>query len=166
MEASTIKTNWDTELASLLNDLSQLQDEMLEVLNQKRQFMAENDLEAMAEIQPREEEICSRLEACLQRRGELLNAAANEGLPSDSILELASALPIEDSGSLGKRVKNTSSRMRLLQHHCLTNWVIAQRTLLHLSQMLEIIATGGRIQPTYGEGESVHSRGALVDREA
>ena len=57
-------------------------------------------------------------------------------------------------------------RMRLLQTGLLTNWLLAQRTLLHISQLLEIIATGGRIQPTYVVSESVQSRGALLDQEA
>jgi hypothetical protein len=56
--------------------------------------------------------------------------------------------------------------MRLLQHHSLTNWVLAQRSLLHITQLLEIVATGGRLQPTYGKGASSHARGALVDQEA
>jgi hypothetical protein len=56
--------------------------------------------------------------------------------------------------------------MRLLQHHSLANWVLAQRSLLHVAQMLEIIATGGRLQPTYGNGESSMSGGALVDHQA
>jgi len=51
----------------------------------------------------------------------------------------------------------------LLQHHSLVNWVVIQRTLLHLSQMLEIIATGGRLQPTYGKGESSTASGTLMD---
>jgi hypothetical protein len=69
-------------------------------------------------------------------------------------------------GKLGARVKESSARMQLLQHHSLANWVLAQRCLLHASQLLEIIATGGRLQPTYGDKESVHARGALVNHEA
>ena len=49
--------------------------------------------------------------------------------------------------------------MRLLQHHSLTNWVLVQRTLIHLSQVLEIIATGGRLKPTYGKDDSADSGG-------
>jgi hypothetical protein len=56
--------------------------------------------------------------------------------------------------------------MRLLQHQSLTNWVVAQRTVLHLSQMIEIIATGGKLKPTYGKSDAALARGALVDREA
>ena len=45
-----------------------------------------------------------------------------------------------------------AERSRLLQHQSLTNWVLVQRSLLHLSQLIEIIATGGRPKPTYGNG--------------
>jgi hypothetical protein len=53
-----------------------------------------------------------------------------------------------------------------LQHQSLTNWVLVQRTLLHLSQLIEIIATGGRLKPTYGKGSDHQAGGALVDRAA
>jgi hypothetical protein len=39
-------------------------------------------------------------------------------------------------------------------------------SLLHLSQMIEIIATGGRPKPTYEKGPGSNSGGALVDRAA
>jgi len=38
--------------------------------------------------------------------------------------------------------------------------------LLHLSQMLEIIATGGKKRPTYSKDEAPDCGGALVDRVA
>ncbi len=161
-----MKSDWEVDLAELLNDLSSVQDELLGVLSDKRDRMAAGDLQSMSEMAAREEQLCERLKACHDRRGQLLQRAGEQGLPHDSIGELASALPKNSAGKLGKRVKEASSRMRLLQHQSLTNWVLAQRTLLHLSQMLEIIATGGQLQPTYGRGESGHSRGALVDREA
>jgi hypothetical protein len=56
--------------------------------------------------------------------------------------------------------------MRLLQHHSLTNWVVTQRTLIHLSQMIEIVATGGRMSSTYGRPESVATSGGFVDHQA
>ena len=46
----------------------------------------------------------------------------------------------------------------------LAQWVAVQRTVLHLSQMLEIIATGGRSQPTYGMGVGSQRSGALMDQ--
>jgi hypothetical protein len=82
------------------------------------------------------------------------------------VAKLANKTAPGKHSKLGSRVKETTARMRLLQHNALANWVLAQRSLLHVSQLLEIIATGGRIQPTYGDRESVHGCGSLVNQEA
>jgi len=165
MEHVNVTVDLELDLAELLDDLSAVQEELLVVLGEKRQRMASRDLEAMTSLEPREQELCNRLEACHRRRLELLEIAAGQGMPSDSMGKLAKALPGKPE-RLGKQVKEVSQRMRLLQHHSLTNWVLAQRSLLHLSQLLEIVATGGRLQPTYTKGDTTHPRGALVDREA
>ena len=61
----------------------------------------------------------------------------------------------------------TASRMRLLRHQGLTNWVLVQVKLLHLSKLLEIIATKGRPGPTYGRGAPTGAAsGAFVDQAA
>ena len=99
-------------------------------------------------------------------REDLLARAKKEGLPSESISALSKALPPEKTGDLPERIAQANARMRLLQNQSITNWIVIQRTLIHLSQMLEIIATGGRLQPTYGEGEPVNASGSLVDRAA
>lgn len=159
-------TTWETDLAELLSDLSGSQAELLAVLSEKRAYMAATDMEGMARLETRERQLGDRLQACHERRGELLRRAGEQGLPSDSIGRLADSLPKEAREKLGKEVKESTARTRLLQHQSLTNWVLAQRTLLHLSQLLEIIASGGRLKPTYARGDSIHTRGALVDQDA
>jgi len=156
----------EAEVAQLLNDLSDIQDELLQVLTDKRQHMVSGDLAGMTALQPREERMIARLQACQEQRQQLLARAAEEGLPATDVRSLASALPKARRGNLGAQVKTASSRARLLEHQSLTNWVLVQRTLIHLSQMLEIIATGGRLQPTYGRGEPVGSSGSLLDQAA
>lgn len=164
---STIATiDFDTAIAALLDELASVQSELLEVLNQKRRALVSADLTQLSELQPREEQLSSRLAECAERRSELLAAAKREGLPSESVGKLAARRQPANSSKLGGRVKETANRMRLLQHQSLANWVLAQRSLLHVSQLLEIIATGGRMQPTYGNRESVHARGSLVNDEA
>jgi hypothetical protein len=71
-------------------------------------------------------------------------------------------LPPAQRRQVAPQLEDASRRARQLQQECLTNWVIAQRTLIHLSQLLEIIATGGRLQPTYGREASV-SAGTLLN---
>lgn len=156
----------ETELAELLHDLSNTQDELLAVLTEKQQYMAVNDLDAMESVQKREEELGERLQACHDRRQELLNRAAEQGLPDDSLGNLSKAVTSENGDNLEHQVKETAGKMRILQHHGLTNWVVAQRTLLHLSQMLEILARGGRLNATYGNDEFTNPGGTLIDQEA
>jgi flagellar biosynthesis/type III secretory pathway chaperone len=159
-------TDFETEISALLDELAGVQAELLAVLVEKRRALTTADLTQLAELQPREERLSQRLTACQARRAELLAAADREGLPSESVAKLVGRAGAGKSNKLGSRVKETAARMRLLTHHSLANWVLAQRSLLHVSQLLEIIATGGRIQPTYGDKESVHARGSLVNQEA
>jgi hypothetical protein len=164
------KIDWEQAITQLLAELSGTQQELLEVLAEKRARLAAVDVAGMTELQAREQSLLERLQACHARREELLTAATREGLPGDSMTSLAkSAIPAGKGGSgekLRKELATSASRMRLLQTQSLTNWVVAQRSLLHVSQLLEIIATGGRLQPTYGVGEGVHARGGLVDHDA
>ncbi len=157
-------TAWESELARFLSDLSAVQDRAIRALVRKRECLVASDAEGLAAVDRDEAEIVASLEGCLERREELLAAAADEGLPGDSITALASAVEGPHRQALTAQVKETASRSRLLQHHSLVNWVLVQRTLIHLSQLLEIIATGGRMQPTYGKADSPRIGGALVDR--
>ncbi len=162
----TVQPDLESELSRLLQELSLVQEEMLEVLAAKCERIADSNLDGITELQQREESLCHRLKACHDQRGALLAMAAEEGLPGDTLGSLASSLTSAHGGELTVQVKEVSARMRLLQHRSLTNWVLTQRSMLHLSQLLEIVATGGRLQPTYGRDESSISSGALVDRDA
>jgi flagellar FlgN protein len=159
-------TTWETDLAALLSELSDAQDELFDVLESKRRFLVTADATGMQSLEPRERQIIERLEACQDHRGRLLDRAAREGLPTDSICSLTAALPSLERQQLAQQASEAANRWRLLQHQSLTNWVIVQRTLLYLSQLFEIIATGGRVRPTYGKSECAHSGGSLVDRAA
>ncbi|MBW3596819.1 MAG: flagellar protein FlgN [Planctomycetes bacterium] len=159
--------DWETEIVSLLDELSQVQDALFAVLGEKRVCMAHRDREGMAALDMREQEVRERLEACHDRRQQLLRAARQRSLPHESLGKLAASGVVGGREKLTKRVNHTAARMRLLQHESLTNWVAAQRSLLHFAQMLEILATGGRPDPTYRErGAACAAGGSLVDQEA
>jgi len=166
MEESTNHLEWETAIAELLGELSNVQEDLLATLTAKRDLMAAGELEKLESLQQQEQQLGERLETCHRRRGELLAGAGRQGLPSDSISQLASSLPAADRQQLGQQMQQVSHRTRLLRHHSLANWVLAQRSLLHLSQLLEILATGGQTKPTYSKEESPHARGNLVDHAA
>jgi hypothetical protein len=156
----------EAEMAMLLNDLLAGQGELMAVLNRKRNLLAAMDHEGLAAIADEEQRLLGVLQDCLARRQALLARAAAAGLPSGSIHALTQAMPSSKREPLNRQVAAASSRARLMHTQNLTNWIVIQRTLIHLSQLLEIVATGGRPQPTYGAIEPSHSHGALLNQEA
>jgi hypothetical protein len=156
--------NWEQDIAALLTELAGAQGELLELLAEKRQLLAAGNHQALVAFASREQALVDRLSACHQQRQQLLDRAAGEGLPSDSIRSLSSSLPQGGLDRVFPEIDQANCRGHFLQQQCLTNWVLVQRTLLHLSQMIEIIATGGRSMPTYGNGSDRTSSGALVDQ--
>jgi hypothetical protein len=159
-------TSWEPELAQLLNDLLTVQGGLLAMLCRKRELLVAADTAGLAALAPQEENLLGTLQECFRRREQLLVRAGQEGLPSQSLQALNGALPKPQQERLDGNFRAATARARLLQHHALANWVLVQRSLIHLSQLLEIIATGGRLQPTYGGGEPAHLGGTLVDRAA
>jgi flagellar biosynthesis/type III secretory pathway chaperone len=154
------------QIAELLGELSHVQGELLDLLKQKQLRMASQSPSELLPLVEREQELTARMQACYDRRATLLAQAESAGLPGDSIASLAHAVEGSQRGPLSQQAKDARSRMRLLQHHSLVNWVLAQRALLHVAQLLEIIATGGRMQPTYGRGDDAALRGNLLNGEA
>lgn len=159
-------TNWEARIGELLTKLSTVQGDLLALLGEKRDSLAAGQYEQLEAFTTREAELVARLEQCHAEREQLLSEARNEGLPAGSVSSLTQALPASERGALETSVEQARKQSRLLQHHSLTNWVVVQRTLIHLSQMIEIIATGGRMKPTYGSSAHANSSGALVDQEA
>ena len=161
-----MKTSWESELAKLLNDLLAVQDDLLAILTKKRKLLAASDVDGLSAVGQQEEELIESLKECMARRESLLARARLDGLPAVNIKVLAGTLPCERRKAIQEQVNLAGSRARLLRHLSLTNWVVVQRTLIHLSQLLEIIATGGRLKPTYGREEPVGASGGLIDGAA
>jgi hypothetical protein len=156
--------SWEGEIASLLGNLAHVQRDLLDVLAEKRRVLATGNLDAINAIAAREADLIPRLQACQDIRQDLLARAADDGLPADSIRSLTAALPSSGRVRMQSDVEQAQHRSRFLQSECLTNWVLVQRMLLHLSQLIEIIATGGQQKPTYGNGSERQGSGFLVDR--
>jgi FlgN protein len=157
---------YETEIGALLTELADVQSALLSVLSEKRQLLVKNDADGLAAIGPREQKLAARLQTCHERRQQLLARADAEGLPADSIQSLSDRLPAASRDRVQASIREAASRSQLLRNESLTNWVVVQRSLLHLSQMIEIIATGGRPKPTYDKGLDHSAGGALVDQAA
>lgn len=155
---------WEEPLANLLTELSSTQTELLTLLETKRKRLVAGDRDALLSMQADEERLSDRLAACQERRQELLAVAEEQGLPSRNLRSLTEAMPTNQRKRLRPAIREARNRTRLLQHQSLTNWVLVQRRLLHLSQMVEIIATGGQKSPTYERSGPSAAGGALIDQ--
>lgn len=161
--AST-STDWETELTALLERLSAAQRELLALLATKRDSIVRRDHQSLASLAEREQRLGDELRECHAQRQRLLAQAEAEGLPRQSLTDLSAALPRTAARKFNQPIAEARQRAALIRHECLAQWVTMQRTVLHLSQMLEIIATGGRVQPTYGIGGAPERSGALMDQ--
>lgn len=158
--------DWEDELTELLDDLLETQQSMLQLLDSKRTAMTSRNLEEINKLQPQEEALCQRLLDCQQRRSDMLEVARQANLPVKNLANLTKTVAKEIGPEIPNKVKEANNRSIQLKHQSLTNWIIAQRNLLHVSQLLEIIATGGGKTPTYGgNGESAQN-GFMLDQEA
>lgn len=160
------KPQWEPEIDQLLDDLLETQQSMLQLLQTKRQAMTKRDLPAIESLQSEEESLGSRLADCHQKRREILDKATMAKLPSTDIQSLAAAIKTDKSPAIETKIKSVKQLTEQLRQHSLTNWIIAQRNLLHVSQLLEIIATGGNKTPTYGDGKPSAHNGFVLDQEA
>lgn len=163
-EKTSMDINWESELAQLLERLAASQQQLLGLLAQKHDLLLQRDHVALAALAPQEQDLCDELQACHDHRQQLLEQAAEAGLPADSIRSLTQALPTEQAQTLQQPLDESNRRSQLLRHQSISQWVVVQRTVLHLSQMLEIIATGGQLKPTYGKGGAADTSGTLMDR--
>jgi hypothetical protein len=157
---------WESEFAGFLTRLSTVQEKTLDVLVRKEKMLAHADLAGLAALTNEEEELVAGLQECLRQREDLLERARREGHQAKDLRSLATTLTGRAPSRIKEQMRRASHRSRLLQHHSLVNWVLVQKTLIHLSQLLEIIATGGKLQPTYHKDSPAPVGGALMDRAA
>ncbi len=158
---------WERELAKFLQEVTTIQGRLLDLLQRKQRVLAAADTDGLTALALEEGTIEEELKECLARRAKLLEKAASQGLPADRITNLAGA--VGASRQLKRQLAEAAHQARLVQIHNLTNWMLNQRALIHLSQLIEIIATGGRRHPTYhyDTNQSLpETQGVLVDHNA
>lgn len=167
--------SWEERIADFLAEVSQLQQDCLTLLRRKQTAIAKLDLAELGAIQTETSEVVRRLEACAHRRTQLLAEAQQVGISAESLRQLLEELPTDQMSperrrALQLQIEERAWQWRLLNHQALANWLLLQRSLLHLSQVLEIIATGGQPVPTYSMGPAGsgppenENTGVLVDQ--
>ncbi|TWT88220.1 FlgN protein [Pseudobythopirellula maris] len=155
---------WERRIGDLLERLSTVQKDLLSLLAEKGKLLANRDTDGLKALQSRETRLSERLATLHAERERLLVEAEKRGKPARDLQALSATLPAAERRRLRPRIREARGTSRLLHHHSLASWVLVQRQLLHVSQMIEIVATGGKKSPTYLKSGLPETSGALVDR--
>jgi len=154
-----------TDLLDFLDQLIETQNQMLAVLHRKQALLVRPEKEAIASISVEEEEAVEKMQQVLSRREELLTAARLQNVNGDSIEQLCEHFfprNIEVNKILDE-VKHKTHQIRLLAY---TNWTMSRQSMIHVSQILELLETRGQGKTTYHPRPPCASGGGLVDRVA
>ena len=155
-----------TNLLDFLHLLIRVQGQMIAVLRKKQALLVKPEKEAMALISVEEEDSLEKMQHVFKRREELLTAARLQNISGDSIEQLCEHFfprNIETQKMLNE-IKHRTHQIRLLAY---TNWTMSRKSLIHVSQILELLETRGQGKTTYHPQPGAEtSRGNVVDRVA
>jgi FlgN protein len=164
-----LSTLW-LELMNFLSSLEQTQDAMIELLASKRRALDKFQPEELARLAPREEELATQLGALIAKRAEILAQARSAGISAETLKELAGAIGRHSGdarlaaavAAANTRITRAQERTMQLRHESWIHWIISHKNYQHYSDVLEMIAHGGRASPTYGDPPG-GGGGALLD---
>ncbi|MDR2439597.1 MAG: flagellar protein FlgN [Planctomycetaceae bacterium] len=156
------------EVITFLNQLATVQEKILDVLKKKQSLLVKPDKEALATITAEEEQTLMLLQQSLDHREKILEFAKEQGYKVDSIRMLCEQIfPKPNEWRL--LINAAQNRNQQIRYLALANWTVSQKSLIHLTQILEIIETRGQGKTTYKpqKGKEIQSSGGgFVDRVA
>ena len=152
-----------SELNQLVVELAEHQKSTLALLDEKLRLLLHLDGQALKALEPKQQASVAKFEHYLQRLRDLLARAAKSGIPANSLQDLAHHLPTSEQQRATSLLHQTATLAKRMHHRCLTNWVLAQRAIVHTNQLLGILA-GGESDATYGQSRSGTRGGTLIDQ--
>ena len=155
-----------TDILDFLNQLIEAQTQTLAVLHKKQTLLVRPEKEAIASISAEEEQTLAKMQKILMRREELLTAARLQNVQGDSIEQLCDHF-FPRNIEVQKLLNEAKHRTQQIQLLAYTNWTMSRKSLIHVSQILELLETRGQGKTTYHTRSSADaSGGGFVDRVA
>jgi len=154
-----------TDLLDFLSQLIETQKQMLAVLHEQQRVLVRPEKEALAMVTAKEKGALDQMRQVLDRREELLTAARLQNICGDTIEQLCGQFfprNLEVHKMLDE-AKHRTHQIRLLAY---TNWTLSRKSMIHVSQILELLETQGQGKTTYHPRSNDASGGGFVDRVA
>jgi len=155
-----------TDLQHYLYQLLDVQTQMLAVLHKQQAILVRPTKETLASISVKEEEALAQMQGILNRREELLTSARLQNIHGDSIEQLCDYF-FPHNIEIQKLLNEARSRAQQIQLLAYTNWTLDRKSLIHVSQILELLQTRGQGKTTYQPQMTASASGGYsVDRVA
>ena len=155
-----------TDILNFLKQLIEAQDQMLAVLQKKQAVLVRPEKEAMASVSVEEESMLQKMQHVLDHREELLTTARLQNIRSDSMEQLCEHL-FPHNIEVQKLINGAKHRTHQIGLLAYTNWTMTRKSMIHISQILELLETRGQGKTTYHpQSNNDISHGGFVDRVA
>ena len=151
--------SWDGKLATYLQDLVDAQGELLAFLRRRRETLVSGEPEATTALNAEETQLAERLGELHQRRAALMTEAGDPASLEDAARRRGS------DAAPGGLWEDARRNVGLLRHECVVNWLLTQRTLLHVSQLLQRVFRGDATYSAAGKPSQAQG-GTLLDHQA
>ncbi|MBW3541492.1 MAG: flagellar export chaperone FlgN [Planctomycetes bacterium] len=152
------------EIRRFLHDLDNIQSAFEELFGRKRELLTAAEAARLVTLADEEASLVERMQRLITRRGRLLIEARTAGSKADSLTGLAAELPEDERESLRPELSEARRRTEALRRESWLQWIVASRTFRHYSDLLELMAHGGREPATYdGDRPGAPAGGALLD---
>ena len=154
------------DIQNFLKQLIEAQHQMLAVLQKKQKILVNPEKEAVAAISVEEEQTLAAMHHMIERREELLTAARLQNVPCETIEQLCEHF-FPRHLEVQKLLNEVKHLARQISFLGFTNWKMGRQSLIHIEQILELLATRGQGITTYHpQSQAVSARGVSVDRIA
>lgn len=154
-----------TDIQDYLTQLIESQKQWLTTLHKKQAILVKPEKEAMALITVEEGKAVESMQSILKRREELLTSARLHNVRGDSIEQLCEHFFPRDLEvqQLLNEARHRTQQIRFLNY---TNWLISRKSLIHVSQILELLDKGHGKTTYQPQTNGQSPRSNFVDRVA
>jgi len=135
-----------------LDALEQIQAELVELFEVRRQALIRGSATEMQRLNEREQEYGGRLQGILAFRNRILAKLNERGENFQNLEQVVSRFrDVPEGREVLTRIENSKRTQAQLRQASWTHWIISHRCYNHYTEILDLIAHQGQKEPGYSE---------------
>lgn len=142
---------WLDELTRFAQVLDQSQQALLSVLRQRRQSLQNGTVLELERFNEAGRQAAQRLQVLGAWRQRLIADAQRDGAHGDTLVEILACEVTPATELLRGKLLLYQRRFAEVQREAWIEWVVTQRSSAYYTEVLELIAHGGKTSPVYSD---------------